>query len=140
MDSAAFLAMHGTSTRELVSAYLDVVNRAIAQNRDRVPYKQIVATGARLLGDRFIDIVVVGSEERELGRFTIELAGERLVFADAGARTDRGAEHGAGGVRHAELEWKVRSEHLEHVVSDPYPYVESPLKLDIDWLRTRVAR
>jgi hypothetical protein len=122
------MGMHRTSTEDLFSEYLAVVNRAIAQNRDRVPYKQLFAGGKKLLGDRTIEAVVY-DDSTTLARFTIGLADDRIEIMER--------DHGTR--EHAPTwEWKVSEKHLENVVADPQPYIESPLRLDLDWLETRI--
>jgi hypothetical protein len=118
--------MQRTSTESLFSEYLAVVNRAIAQNRDRVPYKQLFAGAKKLLGDRMIEAVVY-HESAILGRFAIGLENERLEIVEP--------DHEGGA---SSWEWKVSEKHLDNVVADPQPYIESPLKLDLDWLETRI--
>jgi hypothetical protein len=118
--------MQKTSTEELFSQYLAVVNRAIGQNRDRVPYKQLFAGGKKLLGDRRIEAVVY-DDSTTLARFTLGFEDDRLEIVEPGHH-----EHAPS------WEWKVNEKHLENVVADPQPYIESPLKLDLDWLETRI--
>lgn len=125
--------MQRASTEKLFADYLAIVNRAIAQNRDRVPYKQLFAGGKKLFGDRTLAVEVY-DDSTTLARFTLGLEDDRLAVIDAG-----GAGEPAGqGDGESVWAWKVSQTHLENVVSDPQPYIESPIKLDMDWLETRI--
>jgi hypothetical protein len=120
--------MQRTSTEELFSQYLAVVNRAIAQNRDRVPYKQLFAGGKKLFGDRRIEAVVY-DDSTTLARVTIGLEDDHLKIVEPGQM---------GRELASSWEWKVSEKHLENVLADPQSYIESPIKLDLDWLKTRI--
>lgn len=113
----------------LFSKYIGIVNRAIAQNRDRVPYKQLFAGGEKLLGEHRVGVVVYDKAGSNM-QFTIALDNARFTIVDR--------EEEQGSTADTLIEWKVSVEHLEHVVANPQPYIESPIKLDLDWLETRI--
>lgn len=131
------LGMQRASVERLFSDYVAIINRAIAQNRDRVPYKQLVVGGEKLLGGRKICAIICNGTDEERGSYTLELRGGRLHIVDGEEPCD-GCDTAAGQGRPTYLEWRVNRAHLENVVSDPEPYVQSPIKLDLDWLKTRI--
>jgi hypothetical protein len=124
--------MQSARTEELFASYLEIVNRAIAQNRDRIPYKQLFAGGKKLLDDHTIAVEIY-HDSTTLARLTLGLEDDRLAVI----RGERGEQAGQGedGPTWA---WKVSQKHLENVLSDPQPYIESPIKLDMDWLESRI--
>lgn len=125
--------MQRASVEALFADYLHIINRTITQNRDRVPYKQIVLAGETLLRGRTIRAVVSGDSAEDEVCFTLALDDQgHLAIVDR----DRG---GAQPLPEPSIDWKVSRTHLEHVVSDPEPYIQSPLKLDFDWLKTRLG-
>jgi hypothetical protein len=134
--------MQRASTEELFAEYLAIVNRAIAQNRDRVPYKQLFAGGKKLLGERTVAVEIY-DDSTTLARFTLGLEDDRLAVIEPGEPGEPGAgEHDGKGTGERDggptWAWKMSYQHLENVVADPQPYIESPIKLDIDWLETRI--
>ncbi|MGM0576419.1 MAG: hypothetical protein ACQEXJ_11875 [Myxococcota bacterium] len=120
--------MADLTTAALFTQYLDVVNRAIGQHRDEFPYKQILAGGRKLLGDKHVGVGIYKERgDQPHDWFTIRMLDDgRLDIV----------EHGKAS---PDLTWKVREQHLHNVVDDPEPYIDHPAKLDLDWLRTRVS-
>jgi hypothetical protein len=111
---------------ELFGQYLSVVNLAINQNRHRFPYKQIVSGGERLLGTRKVGVAIYGKGGAAQGYFTIAYRnGAFGIVAHDQARPD--------------VEWKISRQHIEQVLSDPDPYIEHPIKLELGWLESRMG-
>lgn len=114
---------HQLATDALFTQYLHVVNRALGENRDTAPYEQILDASEKFFDDTSLAVGVFKNDssqphdwfvvEYDDGRFSLE-------------------KHGKG---EADLTCKVRESHLEEVVDNPEEYVESPYKLDLDWLR-----
>ena len=114
-------------TNALFTQYLNVVNRAIGENRDRFPYRQMLSMGERILGDKQIGVAIYKDDPSEPHDwFTI-------AYGDG---TFEIVEHGKKAPK---ISWRVKQSHLEKVVADPEPFVESPIRLDLDWLRTRFS-
>jgi hypothetical protein len=112
-------------TATLFTQYMDVVNRSIEENRDEFLYKQLLKLGEKLIGDKKIGAAIYQRDPDEPHDWFT------LTFKDGKFY----AEHG----KHApDISWKVKEEHLRNVVSNPDPYVKSPAKLDLDWLKTRL--
>ena len=114
-------------TEALFAQYIDVVNQSLGQNRDRFPYKQMIGAGERIFGDKEIGVSVYRDEPgRPEDYFTIKLSGGTFAVVGHGKKSPS-------------VEWNVNRRHLENVVEEPRPYIDSPVKLDLDWLKTRAG-
>ncbi|MFO7565514.1 MAG: hypothetical protein R6X02_22925 [Enhygromyxa sp.] len=113
-------------TQALFEQYIDVVNRAIQHNKDGL-YGKAARVWERIIGDRQIAVGIYKSDASNPHQwYTLELRHGRLELLGEGKTG-------------ATLDWKISEDHLEHVVHDPHKYIESPVKLDLDWLVTRVG-
>lgn len=113
-------------TNALFTQYVNVVNKAIGQNKNDFPFRQLTQMGEKVLGDKKIGAAVYkGDAGAPHDYFTIQLENGKLR-----------AEHGKEG---PDVEWKLDEAHLKNVVSDPDPYVDNPAKLNLDWLETRLG-
>lgn len=146
MDREEPSSSTGAATRlgtdALFSRYVDVVNRAIAHNQDGIYGKAIRLwesflrpSGADLRpsgAEKIVDRrqIAVGIYQGDASEphhwYTVELRDGRFDVV-------------APGKHEAALDWKISEDHLEHVVHDPQKYIDSPVKLDLDWLATRVG-
>lgn len=114
-------------TNALFTQYLNVVNRALHEHRTEAPWKQLIDLGEAWVGDEPFAVAVYSKDaSAPHDHFQVVLRGDRFELLDHGK--------GGGGVR-----WKIPRSHLEQVVSDPQPYVDNPLRLDLDWLEKRLA-
>jgi len=113
-------------TDALFTQYVNVVNQAVGQNRDRFPFKQLLSMGDKILGDKEIGAAIYKTDADEPHDwFTLTFDEGKLD-----------ATHGKGS---PDIEWKIDRRHLEHVVADPQPYIDNPARLDLDWLKTRMG-
>lgn len=113
-------------TQALFEQYIDIVNRAIQSNKDGL-YGKAARLWGKVVGHRPIAVgIYKGDASNPHQWYTVEFDEGRLALLGQG-RT--------GGA----LDWKISEDHLEHVVADPHKYIESPVKLDLDWLATRVG-
>ncbi|PRP89994.1 hypothetical protein ENSA5_69370 [Enhygromyxa salina] len=110
----------------LFTQYIDVVNRAIAANKDEIPFKQLLSVGEKILGDKRIGVEIYKTDPKyPHDYFTLTYSGKEL--------------HATHGKDAPDIGWKVKEEHLQHVVDDPDTFIEHPTKLDLDWLKTRLS-
>jgi hypothetical protein len=114
-------------TEALFTQYIDVVNRALGEHRNDIPYKQIFTVGEKVLGDRKLGVAVYKNDpENPHHHFTITLDGGTFKILETGKGE-------------ADIVWKVRDDHLENVVENPQEFVDRPAKLDLDWLQKRLG-
>lgn len=113
------------TTNALFAQYIDVVNRAIAANKDRIPFKQLLAIGEKIIGDKKVGAAVYKTDpDTPHEWFTLSFKNEKF--------------HATHGKHAPDIAWKVNEEHLRNVVADPATFIEHPMKLDLDWLETRL--
>lgn len=114
-------------TNALFTEYVNVVNRALNANRTKFPWKQIrEATENIADGKKFGVAVYTSDKKNPHDWFTIEYDdGQFDLTGNAKKSTD--------------VDWKVSRKYLEKVVKNPEKYVESPSKLDTDWIIDRLG-
>ncbi|MCA9581666.1 MAG: hypothetical protein KC416_07705, partial [Myxococcales bacterium] len=118
---------HPQTPDTLFNEYIGVVNRAIDTHQNQFPFQQMLKVGEKLTKDRkFGAAVYKDSPEHPHDYFTISFDGHKL-------NAERGKDAPA-------LEWKVKQEYLENVVSHPDEYVKNPLKLDLNWVKSRLQQ
>lgn len=114
-------------TDALFNQYLSVVNRAITANKDGI-YGKAVKLWERAAGDKQIAVGVYQTDASSPHHwYTLELHDGNFDVVEHG-KAEKAAFH-----------WKISEDHLNHVVKEPETYVEHPIKLDLDWLKTRVG-
>lgn len=114
-------------TDELFNQYIEVVNRVIAENRDGLYGKS-----ANLWSKKFADEpIAVGVYDRDADTphhwYTLKLRDSQLTLVDRIKDPD------------AKIKWKVKEDHLNHTINNADEYVKNPMKLDLDWIKTRVG-
>ena len=112
----------------LFAQALDVINRALRSSRGRFPYQQILEASEKVLGDEPIAVGISkepGGEPHDF--YTVRLAKGRFQMVGRGKRGD------------PSLSWNLDRGYLRSVVEDPERYVESPEKLDLDWIKHRLG-
>jgi hypothetical protein len=121
-------ASKSLGTDELFDQYIEVVNRVIRENSDGLYGK-----AAKLWGKAFGDEpIAVGVYENDADNphhwYTVKLrAGGHFELVERARQPS------------AKIRWKIKEDHLTHVIHNPQQYIERPLKLDIDWIKTRVG-
>jgi hypothetical protein len=114
--------MNRSEISALFSSAMDVWNRAIRENRDRFPFREVLpkcemALRGRLLGVR----VHEGNLRRPVGQFAVRFRDGLIHLA---AEADQNAD----------VVWEVSRDRLQEVIEDPEHYVDHPAKLDWDFL------
>jgi len=115
------------ATDALFTQYLNVVNRSLGQNRETFPYKQILDASEKAFDDKTVAVGIYSEDPSQPHDWFV-------VAYDGGTFSLQ--EHGKG---EADLTWKMKEAHLDEVVENPERYVESPYKLDLDWLKKTVG-
>lgn len=111
----------------LFTQYVDVVNRALGQNKDRFPYKQLMGPAGDFMSDKRVAVAIYKDDPKNPHDwFTMNFSDGTFGIADHG-KSD------------SDFTWKVKEAYLERVVQDPETYIETPSKLDFEWLKSRVG-
>lgn len=114
-------------TTALFNQYLAVVNRAIGENKDKTPYKQMMEAGEKLFGDKRIGAAIYKeSTDTPHDWFTISMKDGKFKVLG----------HGKEDI---DTTWKIKQSHLEKVVGEPEEFVMHPYKLDLHWLTSRIG-
>jgi len=116
----------GDNTKVFTNA-LNTVNAALAKHADEMPFKQILAAAGRVLADRNLGIAVYKDDPAHPHDYFTVRFGEGAF------------ELVSHGKEEPEIDGKVSLEYLESVAGDPDRYIDNPLKLDLDWLTSRLG-
>jgi hypothetical protein len=106
----------------LFASAIDVWNRAICENRDRFPFREVLPKCETALRGRTLGVRVhEGALKRAVAQFAIHFHDGLIHLV-------------AEGDPNADVVWEVSRDRLEEVVEDPEHYVDHPAKLDWDVL------
>lgn len=116
------------SSGRLVASYLDVVNRAVHRHANCPPYRKILDLSERVIGDRpmnlLIDDATPGQEDHQ---HTLRFHAGKFEYLRRGRSDDPRA-----------IQLELAKKNLHEVVDAPHRFVESPNRLPLDWLRSRL--
>lgn len=116
-----------TNTYDLFMGYLDVVNEALDKQRDTPVIGELTKLITNLGQSKKISAAIYKSDpDSPFDYFTVRIA-------DGGVQLD------ARGKNEPDIDWRVSQDYLVKVSEDPKSYIDNPLKLDIDWLKSRVG-
>ncbi|HKK52902.1 MAG TPA: hypothetical protein VKA74_14990 [Myxococcota bacterium] len=111
----------------LFTSALNTVNAALDAHSDEMPFKQILSAADRVLEDRQLGVAVYKNDPGSPhDYFTIRFRNNAFEVVSHGKESP-------------EIDGKVSVEYLEQLANDPDRYIESPLKLDLDWLTSRLG-
>lgn len=114
-------------TNALFTQYINVVNRSMGENKDKMPYKLMFDARNKLLEDDRIGVAVYKTDAKTPHDwFTITLKDGTFQVLDHGKKTP-------------DVTWRVKQDHLQNVVEHSDEFVKNPMKLDLDWLKTRLS-
>jgi len=108
---------------ELFKSYLQVCNKAIEQNKDSFPYKQIWDAGSKFLDDSAINIAVY--DDRPIISYSV-----RFNNGEISANKNEISLDGKP--------WKVTYSYLKKVIDNPDEYIKHPARLDWQWIKSRI--
>ena len=110
---------------DLVENYLDVYNKALQNNGDRFPFKQILGAVEREGFGKIIEIQLIDAVPPEIHVMAYSKNGLYLLPSNdvRGALSD--------GI------WNVKIDDLKNVVQNPDTYIQNPAKLDWEWVLSK---
>ena len=118
--------MKVTDRSELMVQALNVMNKALRENKDQFPYKQIYDLGQALVDGMNIGVIVYADDpDTPHDYFTIRWEGDQLDLVSHGKEEPK-------------MAWKVPESYLNDVVENADAYIANPTKLDWEWLKQRL--
>jgi hypothetical protein len=119
--------MTDRDTLSVFTRALNVMNSALEAHKDEKPYSVLIQATEKAMGERKLGVGVYESDPgNPFDYFTIR-------YREGSFELD------AHGKKDPDLVWKVSRDYLEKVAADPQEYIDNPLKLDWDWLKSRVG-
>lgn len=122
-----------TSKRESHDSYdmftgaLDVLNEAMENLRDKPLLKEILSlVDGQAAGRKFGVAIYADNPDKPFDYYTIRLHNKRFEIASRGKDAP-------------DIDWKVSIDYLKDINSNPQDYISNPLKLDLEWLKTRLS-
>ena len=108
---------------QLVTKYLDVVNRSLQANRDHFPWKQIIAKGETTWSGKNIGLGINEPGREVPETYTIKFVNGSFV------------NDGPGKVD-TTYTWEADKAFMEKVVANPQEYIDNPMKINWDWVKS----
>lgn len=112
---------------DLFMGYLDVVNEALEEHDDTPVVGDILSMMEKVGEGKKFGAAIYKSDPKEpFDYFTVRLS-------------DGKVELDSRGKRDPDIDFRVAQDFLVDVNEHPKDYVDNPLKLDIDWLKSRLT-
>lgn len=106
---------------------LNVMNSALAENKNSTPYKQILAAANKYMGDKKLGIAVYEKDPSSpFDYFTVRFRHGSFEMVSHGKQDP-------------DIAWKVSQDYLDKVRQNPDDYIKHPAKLDWHWLKDRLG-
>lgn len=107
---------------DLMKRYLDVCNQAMALNKDRFPFKQILGAAKASECGKVIEVRILDDVPGMSYAMTFNQDG--LVAKPHGDCDDCNCDR----------EWNVSIAYLEEVAQNPTRYIQNPARINWEWL------
>jgi hypothetical protein len=107
---------------DLFYRYLEVCNKALQENKDRFPFKQILTNALHENAAKKIEVSII--DDRPGGAFVMDMAGEKISAKP----------HEDCADCQCDALWRVNKTYLQDVIAHPEVYIKNPAKIDWDWL------
>jgi hypothetical protein len=107
---------------DLVEQYAGVCNKALLQNKDRFPFKQILGAAKKAESEQPVEVVISDTAPQEVYVFRL---GENGIAVE----THAGCADCA-----CVRSWNIETSYLQDVIHNPQAYVENPAKLNWEWM------
>lgn len=111
-----------TTEANLFSRYLEICNQAMEANKDRFPFKQILAAAQSEQSSKNIEVCIINDNPE--GTYVIQLGDNKII----------GESHESCDDCECDGQWRVTRSYLEDVVQNPEKYIQNPAKIDWDWM------
>lgn len=111
------------NNEHLVQQYLNVVNRSLQANREGFPWKQIIAKGETTWNGKNIGLGINEPGREVPETYTIKFVNGQFVY------------DGPGKVE-TTYTWEADKNFMEHVVANPQEYIDKPMKINWDWVKS----
>lgn len=115
--------MPSIESDELINQYFDVCSRALKENKDRFPFKQILGAARDSGRGQVVEVIVVDSEKGER-HFVVQMHGDAITLSP----------HGSCGECQCDRSWVVGRPYLEEVSRHPEAYIRNPALIDWEWM------
>lgn len=111
---------------ELFMGALNVINDAMEKYRDTAIIKDILSlVDDQTAGRKFGVAVYKDEPDNPFDYFTVRLHNKKLELVSRGKDAP-------------DIDWKVSMEYLQDINENSGDYIDNPLKLDIEWLLSRL--
>jgi len=119
---------HVNESRERkINRYVDAVNAALTANGDRPLYRFLIRVCDRRYGDTDLGVAVYKHvPDHPYDYFTLRWNHGSLEVHEHG-KTDEVA-----------YQWLLPVQHIEHVLDAPQKFERRPVRLQVDWMLTRL--
>ncbi len=107
---------------DLIERYADICNRALLQNKDRFPFKQILGAAQRAEHERPVEVVLSDTVPPETYVFRLRADGVEVTPHDL-----------CDDCQCVRL-WNTNIPYLKDVTENSQAYIDNPAKLDWEWM------
>ena len=111
---------------DLFMGALEVTNKALDSLRSKPVIKEMVSLMDKHAEGRKFGVAVYGSNpDNPHDYYTVRIQNSSLQLASRGKDEP-------------DIDWKVSTDYLKQINDDPQAFIDNPLKLDLEWLKSRL--
>lgn len=107
----------------LICRFIDVYNEALARNKDRFPFKQILGAAEKAHKGKAIELDLL--EDTKSLHYTLLFKGQRLAILPYIVPCD--------------YRWVMEKNEVENLINHAEEYIKNPAKLDWAWLYKKIS-
>ncbi len=107
---------------DLMKCYLDVCNQALALNKERFPFREILGAAEKSEQGKIIEVNIIDADPNI--SYAMTLGGDGIVAVPHSACTDCKCDR----------KWQVTKNYLEDVAKNPQNYMQNPAKINWEWM------
>ena len=112
---------------DLFMGALDVTNEALDKLREKPLIKDLVKLMDKHAEGRKLGVAVYSDDpSKPHDYFTVRVHNQSLQLDSRGKDAP-------------EIDWKVSTDYLKQINEDPQAFIDNPLKLDLEWLKSRLT-
>ena len=106
----------------IIKKYFEVCNTAIDLNKDRFPFKQILAAAVLYETAQNIEMCIV--DNKIIKKYILSLKNEVITAT----------KQNSSNMHNCIRSWNVEKQYLQSVIDNPGIYIENPALLDWSWM------
>lgn len=110
-----------------IKLYVSICNKALALNKDKFPFKQILGAAQKSEQGKKIEIQLAG--DNVINSYVFSIENDQIIVTP----------HALCDQCDCDRKWHMEWPYLHEVLQDPENYIKNPAKINWDWIYDAVS-